>query len=929
MSCHLSTIRFLQKLAPLTLLVIVTITVSACKSESETERNSGNSGYAVTGNSKPVEAAEESGVAKDTTPSSPTKPGAVPTQPPTVPSAQLDTDKIPEGNAKELLAYIEQLSKQPLQGASEQEAIANLTKTQKAISLASTKLLTMEISDKDRETVIEAKLRALAIMGQIGVEGIDQEMLAFAEELSKSKNTTLAFMGRKILFGTKINDIQTGTNKDFAGFLQQTRDLLDGNKNDEDVFLICQQAALSLANVDQADLSNQLFQDIGNTFKDSDKPELVREAQNILQQTLFFDLKIEEKIAALLENKDGAQESLLAGVQKILDLETAGQAAFRNIYEIATQCETQQQMKTAQEIYTRIEARFKDHPDKQLAETIEKVIARGKIRTSLLDKPYEISGLTSDGTPLDWKRYQGKVVLIDFWATWCLPCIQELPNVIGHYNKYHEQGFEVLGVNLDEEPERVKTFLAQAPIPWTNIITTGEKTLGFDAPIAASNGIDKIPFTVLVARDGTVAAINLRGPELTAALEKLFPKEETPADKKPTPETPGKEKKQSLLQPARGTEFVAVKAAPVREAGSECGIDELGQADQEEDNQSNPYLAAPGLSAFDLVDYILDMQEKPRSIRKRAGFSDAVSEAADRVLASTKSDKLQVIAILGKSTILHERAQLGDDAADKKLVAFLQVIKDDKREKVVQEVRFLVVERQILEVDDLPLEKVTGLLDEIKKYLAGEKMTERHLRLASSVVHGINRLEDDKLRETYFADFGAVFSKSLDKQLSQYGKKLSRKPSQSSSDLVGKPLELTGTTALGTEFDWKQYRGKVILVDFWATWCGPCRRAMPQVKALYEKYQGKGFDIVAISLDRDLDALAKYLKENNIPWTNLAGDATQELARKYGVRGIPTMMLIDQAGKVVDVSHNVAQLAPRIEPLLKPRKPGAKEDQKD
>ncbi|MCP4811827.1 MAG: TlpA family protein disulfide reductase, partial [Planctomycetaceae bacterium] len=299
------------------------------------------------------------------------------------------------------------------------------------------------------------------------------------------------------------------------------------------------------------------------------------------------------------------------------------------------------------------------------------------------------------------------------------------------------------------------------------------------------------------------------------------------------------------------------------------------------------------------------------------------------VLASTKSDKLQVIAILGKSTILHERAQLGDDAADKKLVAFLQVIKDDKREKVVQEVRFLMVERQILEVDDLPLEKVTRLLDEIKEYLAGEKMTERHLRLASSVVHGINRLEDDKLRETYFADFGAVFSKSLDKQLSQYGKKLSRKPSQSSSDLVGKPLELTGTTALGTEFDWKQYRGKVILVDFWATWCGPCRRAMPQVKALYEKYQGKGFDIVAISLDRDLDALAKYLKENNIPWTNLAGDATQELARKYGVRGIPTMMLIDQAGKVVDVSHNVAQLAPRIEPLLKPGKPRAKEDQKD
>ncbi|MFP6620907.1 MAG: hypothetical protein VB877_16305, partial [Pirellulaceae bacterium] len=107
MSCHLPTIRSLQKLAPLTLLVIVTIMVSACQPKSEAERNSGNSGYAVTGNDQTAKAAQENEVAKDATPPSPTNPGAVPSQPPALPSAQLDTDKIPEGNAKELLAYIE------------------------------------------------------------------------------------------------------------------------------------------------------------------------------------------------------------------------------------------------------------------------------------------------------------------------------------------------------------------------------------------------------------------------------------------------------------------------------------------------------------------------------------------------------------------------------------------------------------------------------------------------------------------------------------------------------------------------------------------------------------------------------------------------------------------------------------------------------
>jgi thiol-disulfide isomerase/thioredoxin len=136
------------------------------------------------------------------------------------------------------------------------------------------------------------------------------------------------------------------------------------------------------------------------------------------------------------------------------------------------------------------------------------------------------------------------------------------------------------------------------------------------------------------------------------------------------------------------------------------------------------------------------------------------------------------------------------------------------------------------------------------------------------------------------------------------------------SDLVGKPLELAGTTAKGAPFTWQAYRGKVVLVDFWATWCGPCRREMPNVKALYEKEANRGFEVVGVSLDEDLEALAEYLDENEIPWETLAGEGTQDLAQQYGVRGIPTMMLVDKEGKVVAVSHGVAQLLPLVEKLL-------------
>ena len=117
------------------------------------------------------------------------------------------------------------------------------------------------------------------------------------------------------------------------------------------------------------------------------------------------------------------------------------------------------------------------------------------------------------------------------------------------------------------------------------------------------------------------------------------------------------------------------------------------------------------------------------------------------------------------------------------------------------------------------------------------------------------------------------------------------------------------------EAEIEQHQGLAV-VDFWATWCGPCRREMPHVKELYEKLHDRGFEVVGVSLDKDQEALTQYLEENAIAWETLAGDETHVLAEKYGVRGIPTMMLIDKAGKVLAVSHNLAALAPLVEKQL-------------
>jgi thiol-disulfide isomerase/thioredoxin len=116
------------------------------------------------------------------------------------------------------------------------------------------------------------------------------------------------------------------------------------------------------------------------------------------------------------------------------------------------------------------------------------------------------------------------------------------------------------------------------------------------------------------------------------------------------------------------------------------------------------------------------------------------------------------------------------------------------------------------------------------------------------------------------------------------------------------PLALAGPLVDGTEFSSDQWKGKVILVDFWATWCGPCLQELPRVKDAYAKFHEQGLEVLGVSCDESADALTKFLADNpDMPWPQLF-DASKPgwhpLARHYGVQGIPTMLLIDKKGVV-------------------------------
>lgn len=132
--------------------------------------------------------------------------------------------------------------------------------------------------------------------------------------------------------------------------------------------------------------------------------------------------------------------------------------------------------------------------------------------------PPQIAGTSLDGKPRSLASYRGRVVLLDFWATWCDPCIAELPNLKSNYAKYHAKGFDILGVSLDEDKETLANFVEKRDVIWPQLFD-GKAWKGENA---TRYGVTAIPFTLLIGRDGKIAAVNPRGSQLETAIRKAL-----------------------------------------------------------------------------------------------------------------------------------------------------------------------------------------------------------------------------------------------------------------------------------------------------------------------------------------------------------------------------------------------------------------------
>jgi thiol-disulfide isomerase/thioredoxin len=216
-------------------------------------------------------------------------------------------------------------------------------------------------------------------------------------------------------------------------------------------------------------------------------------------------------------------------------------------------------------------------------------------------------------------------------------------------------------------------------------------------------------------------------------------------------------------------------------------------------------------------------------------------------------------------------------------------------------------------------EQKQQLIEDIKSVLlSSPRPAKDAVSAARKVSASLESAGDKEQAARINRQFGGILADSTDAETAEIGAKMIGAARR--LELIGKPFELAGTLVDGAKLDWATYRGRVVLVDFWATWCRPCRAEMPNIRRCYEDYHARGFDVVGISLDEDRQLLEKFLADEKFPWPTMhdGGPSENPTANAYGIWGVNTAILVDRQGAVVSLAARGQELRRQLEMLLGP-----------
>ena len=332
----------------------------------------------------------------------------------------------------------------------------------------------------------------------------------------------------------------------------------------------------------------------------------------------------------------------------------------------------------------------------------------------------------------------------------------------------------------------------------------------------------------------------------------------------------------------------------------------------------------------EMMQFIAELKQanvRPASRKEMIAYMRDVAavslQAADKILAQVKpADPLHDPAAKMKLESLMMLGRFGDEKAAADMATYAATLINSPSRDLAKEAQRLVLvseAQQILSSGDA--KAAEGLVEKTTKMLAADPDDIQTAGLAMQLAGAFEHMPGgDAVAAAAYRSFGPALAKSSNEQVRKMGESFAGTLRRLS--LPGHPMEISGTLLNGQKFDPKTLAGKIVLVDFWATWCGPCVAELPNVLEQYEKYHKDGFEVVGISLDQEREALEKFVAEQKLPWPILFeepnGDGWQHpLATFYGISGIPTVILIGRDGNVITLDARGEKLGERLDELFK------------
>lgn len=491
----------------------------------------------------------------------------------------------------------------------------------------------------------------------------------------------------------------------------------------------------------------------------------------------------------------------------------------------------------------------KNYYAKEIAQKVNMVKAA---EVGKMAPDFEIKSL--DGKLVKLSSLRGQYVLIDFWASWCGPCRKEIPNLMKVYNEFKDKGLKLIGVSIDDDEAKWKKAVLEEKLNYLQLLDSEKQTM----KLYNYNGI---PFIILISPEGVILEKGLRGSKV----------------------------REKIMQYMNGQDFNIRVSSDKKMSGKAfltCIKDGRFTKLDSINVDGTSFSFKKKIDKPDVYRVVFRTEGLDASICVEPGGNYEVSVFGNRQSTVNVVSGKEQLLINEHQAYIKPFSQQCDDLN----VKYSNAVKENNPEQK---------ESFMKELSDAFMRKEKASIDFLKSAPKGFGA----IVIASNILiadyedlrNVYNQLDTVNYADSYyFKSFKAKYDEAANKWIQ--GKEAI---DFITTDIKGKKIRLS------------DYKGKYILLDFWASWCAPCRMKAKELRAVKEQLDRKNIMMFSVSMDDKREQWEKATKEDHIDWINtseLKKFKENKIANDYKVTQLPTLFLLDPQGKIMKQNPTIKEL---------------------